>query len=393
MSDWFERRLREDRILDDVGLADLRAWPGFEDVGLAERVWRVGLLSDRGLLALFVEAGAVDGTPLLDEAPPPAALGALTRDVAARCRAVPLQVTRGAVVVGMLDPGDTAALEEMSFFTGLAVEPRAVRASVLFRVLHEAYGVPLVYAEPDLRVRFLPVTTVGPRMDDDEDDVLPPPTGVTLPNVRLRASSTTRVPDTASSPLLSGIAAAAERRGVFQGPPATSPSVDVDELTRDSDHVEAMVGRDSLPPQVLPLLVPPFRSVLLFLVRGDVAVGWDGLAPGLVTSDIRGVLLPLTAEGAFQRAMEWRMVTAGTARRPTTVERTLFRFLKAPPPETFLVVPIVVGDATAALLYADRDQGALEDDLVARARQVGTTLADGLAPLVARGALFGPQGS
>ncbi len=402
MSHWLSARLLEDRVLDEQGLADLQAWPELEEAGLVERVWRVGLLNDRALLTLLEQQGARDGTALIEGAPPsPAALGALTRELAARCRAVPLQVARGRVVVGMLDPSDTSALEEMAFFTSLSVEPQAVRASVLFRALHEAYGLPLVHAEPDLKVRFAPAldrSGSGEPVPDEDDDVLPPPAGVRLPAVKVRSSETRpargkmRVPDTEDSPLLSGIAAAAEAG--FSGGPSTSPAISLpDEQDAAHDPEQALVGRDSLPPQVLPLLVPPFRHALLFLVRADVAVGWDGRAEALSTDDIRGVLLPLTADSAFQRARDWRMVAAGTARRPTTVERMLFRFLKAPAPETFLVVPILVGDDCAALLYVDRDRGELDDGMVARARQVGTTLADGLAPLVARGSLFGPQGS
>lgn len=400
MPQWLRERLLEDEVLDERGLADLLAWPELEDAGLAERVWRVGLLGDRALLSLFEEQGAVDGTPLLEETPPPpSALGALTRALAARTRAVPLQVTRGRVVVGMLDPADAVALEEIAFFTGLSVEPRAVRASVLFRALHEAYGVPLVFAEPDLKVRFSrshPSRSQEGIPIQGGDDVLPPPSGVPLPAVKLRAPRLPRVyvPEPKGSPLLSGIAAAAER-GFLDGPPSTSPAIVVDDdaPAEPNDAERTRVGRDSLPPQVLPLLVPPFRSAVLFLVRGDVAVGWDGRTSELSTEDIRGVLLPLTAESAFQRARDWRMVAAGTARRPTTVERMLFRFLKQPAPETFVVVPILVGDETVALLYADRDHGALDEDALGRARQVGNTLADGLAPLVARGTLFGPQGA
>lgn len=393
-------RLLKEGVLDERGIADLLAWPDFEGAGLAERVWRAGLLSERALLALFEEEGAVDGTPLLEDTPPaPSALGALTRDLAARARAVPLQVSRGRVVVGMLDPADAVALEEIAFFTGLSVEPRAVRASVLFRALHEAYGVPLVYAEPDLKVRFLrsdPSRSQDGIPIQDADDVLPPPPGVPLPAVNVRPPRGPRVPvqNPDGSPLLSGIAEAA-KRGFIEGPPSTSPAiplVDEPSPSEPPDPVTTRVGRDSLPPQVLPLLVPPFRSAVLFLVRGDVAVGWDGRTEQLGTEDIRGVLLPLTAESAFQRARDWRMVAAGTARRPTTVERMLFRFLKQPPPETFVVVPILVGDETVSLLYADRDRGPLDEDALSRARQVGNTLADGLAPLVARGTLFGPQG-
>lgn len=396
-------------LVDERELEAVLAWREFEGAGLLERLYRSALVSERALLDLVVSVGAQDGTAeLLAEAPSPAALGALTREIAARCRAVPLRVDPPRLIVAMLDPGDTDALEEMAFFAGLAIEPRAVRASALFKALHDAYGVPELWPDRSFRSRALPS-----RVSDDEakeaaegDAPLPPP-GLRLPDVRIgptapRASAPPAArSDPTLSPLAAGLAAAAgesprlsQRPGLLDVPAPSAPAPRATEgLAMEDDAEKRTAGRDSLPPQVLPLLVPPFRSAVLFLIREDVAVGWDGRAPGVETEDVRGVLLPLTAESAFARAKEWGMVAAGTAQRPSTVERMFFRFLRVYPPETFAVLPITVGDAPVALLYVDKERGTLDDDELASARQVGSTLADGLAPLVADGRLFGPQGT
>jgi hypothetical protein len=63
--------------------------------------------------------------------------------------------------------------------------------------------------------------------------------------------------------------------------------------------------------------------------------------------------------------------------------------LRASPPSSFAAIPIVVGQRPVALLYVDREVGMLDDRQVHAARQVGQTLADGLAPFVASGTLFG----
>jgi hypothetical protein len=149
-------------------------------------------------------------------------------------------------------------------------------------------------------------------------------------------------------------------------------------------------ARDSLPPQVLRVLVPPFRCAVLFLVRGDVAVGWDGKTPSRGRAEIRDTLLPLTAPSALERALAWQRVAPGNPADPTVTERMLFRAIGESVPASFAVIPIVVGEAPTALLYVDRAEGQIDDALVDGARRAGNTLADGLAPFVAAGTLFPP---
>ena len=122
---------------------DLRAvmsWAPYQGLGLAERVYRAGLVSDARLVDAFVSLGATDATNLvLAGTPPPAALGAFNRALAERHRALPLAVERRRLVVALLDPSDTATLERLSFTCGLVIEPRACRARVLFEGLARAY--------------------------------------------------------------------------------------------------------------------------------------------------------------------------------------------------------------------------------------------------------------
>jgi hypothetical protein len=396
-------------LLDEQALAAVESWPDFEGATLIERLYRSGLVSEGAIVEMLVAGGAQDGTSALSDVdPPPAALGALTRDVATRCRAVPFAVKPPRLLVGMLDPADTSALEEMSFLSGLVVEPRAIRPSVLFGALAAAYDAAVVKPEVDFRARALRTKVSDAEQSDLERSgaVLPAP-GVPLPDVKVRpkvirhaeSSGSSVVADPGSSPLAAGIVAATgdeqptERRpGLLEGAPPSAPRPPSPEgLAMVEDAEQRMAGRDSLPPQVLPVLSPPFRCAVLFLVRDDVAVGWDGKAPGVTTSDVRGVLLPLTGESAFGRAREWGMVAAGTSQRPTTIERMFFRFLRVYPPETFAVLPIVVGDQTVALLYVDVERGPIEEEHLASAKQVGQTLAEGLAPLVSEDQLFGPQ--
>lgn len=392
MSDWFRRALLEKGLLKAERLLRIENHPAFAGLSLVEKVYRSGLVDDVALVDLFVQKGAVDGTNAVEGGlPPPAALGALQKKDAERFRALPISVSRARVTVALLDPSEPSVVDALSFRTGLLVEPCAMRASVLFKALHDAYGIPLVTPDPTPFV--IDKAFVG---DDEIPDELPPPSA-TLPQVRV-VPPREPVGDPSSSPLALGLARAASGDAYLAPPSSDAPSFgwlrergpSTPTVPSTTTAVDVRAHRDSLPPQVLPFLVPPFRSAVLFLVRKDVAVGWDGVGPSLAQEKIRDVLLPLTAPSAFARAWGHGMVAEGSVDDASTVEHIFFRFLGAAPPSAFTVLPILVGQEPTALLYVDVEQGVVDERLLANARQVGGTLADGLAPLVAKGTLFGP---
>lgn len=398
------QHIRKANLISEEDLAALEQWAPYEGARLAERLYRSGLVSDAQLCELFVALGATDGTAELLAGPPPAALGALSRSIAERRRAVGLRVERGRLVVAMLDPADTESIEKISFFTGLAVEPRAVRPRVLFHALQRAYGIPPVLPDAAFLASRNDIGVFAePPHSDGGFDRLPAPSP-DIPERMFGAVPKHLSPADPRSPLARSVMAASGV-GVTEEPPistlavellrdtrpARTPIVDEDALAALRRHLppgSAIEARDSLPPQVLRLLVPPLRTAVLFLVRGNVAVGWDGRAEDRGRDAIRDVLLPLTAPSTFQRALEWQRVAVGNAADPTTVERILWRHLGLAAPSSLAVLPILVGSAVHALLYIDRAEGMLDDVHVDAARRAGHALADGIAPFVAAGVLF-----
>lgn len=433
--------LIELKLIDAADLTALLAWAPYKGLGLAERLYRSGLIPDADLVSAFAALGATDGTPLVvGPLPPPAALGAFTRSLADRHRALPLAIEKRRLVVALLDPSDTDTLEKLTFTCGLIIEPRACRPRALFEALNRAYDIQVV--RPD--GTFLEARRSSARsanggatgVVDTGDHAgvdLPPPSVDALVRsfVRMRHPAA----DVASSPIASALSEAAdgididindsqpplqksllEQRARDVRPaltadvrerdlrPARTPLLDPMALSMLRAHPpsDLVAARDSLPPQVLRLLVPPLRTCALFLVRKNVAVGWDvksirtiGVSEsgqtidddGVSTERIRDVLLPLSAASVLAEAVNVRRAALGNPRDPTTMERTLFRFLRLPPPRAFAALPVLAGDDVIAVLYIDRD-GPIDDGLVDEVRRAGAALGDALAPLAAMGDLF-----
>ncbi len=393
----------------------LGAWAPYKGLGLAERVYRSGLVSDHRLVEAFAALGATDATArVLSGTPPPAALGAFTRALAEKHRALPLEIDRRRLVVALLDPSDTATLEKLSFTCGLVIEPRACRPRLLFEGLYRAYDI--IVVKPD--GAFLESRRAPAPASEDMGFDLPPPSTDALATLFAKQR-----PADASSPMARVLREAADvaagegiaididvddgggddagdaapasalllPRRASDLRPALSPRIDESALSavRALPIADALAARDSLPPMVLGLLVPPLRCCALFVVRQNIAVGWDARTSTgtIATADVRDVLVPLTAHSVLQQAALTRRVALGNARDPTTMERTLFRFLRLPPPRSFAALPILVGDDVTALLYADRDDGVIDDVLLDEMRRVGSALGDAVAPLAAAGLL------
>jgi hypothetical protein len=376
-------------------LSALEHWAPYSGLGLAERIYRSGLASDHLLIEALVALGATDATArVLSGLPHPAALGAFSRALATKFRALPLEVDRRIVVVALLDPSDTMALEKLSLTSGVVIEPRACRPRVLFEALARAYDV--VATKPD-GAFLLSRRQQGedPNLADVDDED-PPAPAASVVGANNGPGLTPPLPPPASSTAgpsvsfaSSSSAASTQRPGVDLRP-AHSPRVVPDARTAEAAQAGAVVaGRDTLPPMVLSMLVPPLRCCSLFLVRPGIAVGWDVMTSTgrLSTVLVRDVLVPLTAESVLATATSTRRIAVGNARDPTTLERSLFRLLRLPPPRSFVTLPILVGEDVTTLLYGDRDDGDIDDALLDEMRRVGTALGDALAPLQAAGLL------
>lgn len=75
----------------------------------------------------------------------PAAIECIPADIAIEHRAIPVGIDAdGYLVVAMVDPTDSAAIEELGFFAGRPVLREVASATALACALHHYYGAPTV---------------------------------------------------------------------------------------------------------------------------------------------------------------------------------------------------------------------------------------------------------
>ena len=100
--------------------------------------------------------------------------------------------------------------------------------------------------------------------------------------------------------------------------------------------------------------------VALFVVKGGAATGWQGR--GFENNDdVKDFVLDLTM-GAAARAMQARMAFAGTA---ADVDPQLIAQFGGPSDDQMLILPLLLKDKVAALVYADGGDGSGKMDAAA----------------------------
>ena len=105
-------------------------------------------------------------------------------------------------------------------------------------------------------------------------------------------------------------------------------------------------------------------ACILFLVKGRMALGWKGFAPGVSPAATEELAVPLTGGSVLGDAEATRKTqrVAPSAR----LDKALFDALRiASPPREALVIPVTIGSRVVNLIYAHaHDRSSLDDELV-----------------------------
>lgn len=173
---------------------------------LGETLVHLGFLGEQELVRILSRRFQLPGVDLEDKAIAPEVLALVPREMAEKCGALPLFVQRehglDVLYVGMEDPTDLHAIDEMSFRSGMQVRPVVAGPLQLRRALAEHYG--HVGSTPALQRRRaglvesrLPAEDTAPLLPEEVRPVLEPAPQVQEPAPEPAAPGT---PRTAEAP-------------------------------------------------------------------------------------------------------------------------------------------------------------------------------------------------
>ena len=314
---------------------------------LGTNLVELGLL-DLDTLGLYL--AKVHGVPVATqarmEAADPGAVSRLGRDLAERHVAFPLgpePLRPETIAIAMADPRQPDRIGDIQRSLGTTIAPYAASELRILYYLERHYQI-------ERRPRFLrPADASAPPIVSDRRRTQPAP-GQVAPVVRFEPRNRL-APETAPPP--------SEVK-----PPARSARVSYESARR---AIATAQQRDQVADAWMSLAEGRLGAALLFIVRGQAAMGWRGVAADgkrLAGGAVERLAVPLGGSSVLQICYDTARPHHGAspaAGRP--IERQIWEALGVnEPPEIMLVIPVIVGQRVVNLFYGHGAAGRTLND-------------------------------
>ena len=278
------------------------------------------------------------------------AIDAVPRRLVERFRLCPLRLEGKRLRVAFLDPRDPQALREIQAATRLTIEPWVTTELRMYQALERHF---------QIRLRSTRAITMAagtararPERTEEREPAAPRPSG---PAAEIGLDG--RPLHEPARPLAGA------------SPTARVAPTEADALDILGEALAAAADRDGIAEALLDYCTARARRVGLFAVSKEGIRGVAGRGRGFETGPLRSVVVPAGSGTIFDTALQSRDFYFGVV--PTLpANRDLYTALGGRLPATALIVPIVVQDRTAALLYLDGDSDPLESPDIATMRRV-----------------------
>jgi hypothetical protein len=265
---------------------------------LGTSLFELGYITEERLADALSRA---HGVPVGDlQAIQPEAVEVLPKRLAQRFKVFPWRVRSKTLWLGMVNPGDHAAVAQIGYSLGYIVRPLIVPEFRMVELLHQYYGVDERWRYTDLR-SSKPEGAVAPREVRDPE----------------------------------AAAAAIDEAG-----------------TRD-EVVSAVVALGRC----------YFKRVIFFIVREPWVIGWDGDGEGMGRARAASLRVPLDLPSVFQGVTRNRAMFVGRL-GPEEANRTFLEAIEKKPGTTAALFPVAVRGRVVNLMWGDSGQtGAARGDL------------------------------
>ena len=280
------------------------------------------------------------GVPFLD---PPGLLMNIPQDVielispadAARYQIIPLRMEGRRLSLGMVDPSDLKAIDEVAFRTGFVIRPVVVPEVRIVLALEKYYQIErkLRYINtPLLREERFPEPPKAPEPVSDD---------LWFEEIEEQVAGEPSVP------------LEPELHAEFV------KEHTIDELSRE---LAEATERDDIADAIVQYLGQRLKCGAMFLVRGDLAMGWKAVLNKEPVPAFAQLQIPLDEASVLKTVAQ----TAGYYLGP--VPRSPFNSMMLQEfggrvPKTVLLVPLVMMGRVVGILYVDSDEQSLGDEL------------------------------
>jgi hypothetical protein len=403
LGDWLVAKHKIDREQLNRALQDQQ----FFGERLGTSLIKLGFVSEDTLGEYLADiSGSQYAPPHRLENIPPKVISAVPARLAARYRIVPIAIRNRKLQLAMRDPKDLITLDEITFLTGLTIEPFVATEFRIVRAIEGYYGIklgtkaipvsgesrsqagpeapsrpdpepeslqsdigldglPMDADSTDLEQPFVQNQAAPPPREREPEEPLPasleewrmaqeqipkefpqapPPTSETRPMAPISSAPAGSPP---GEPTASVRTPAPARAASI----AYHPAVHTMELI--SARLRASETRDEVFDAILDFAGARFHRAALFVVQQDRVLGWSGRGPGISPLRIRNVTVPLDKPSLFVFFRSGGDYYYGPV-PDLPANARLFLDLGFPPPARVLLVPLTIKDRPSVILYADK---------------------------------------
>jgi hypothetical protein len=308
--------------------------------------------------------------------PSPAAREAISDELVARFRVLPLRLDKRKLHLAMVDPRDPVQLDEIAFATGLILIPYILPEVQLFALIEHYYGVQREVRYIDLGREAARGKCGGPKskpeaIDIGDDDLAPDSAAAKLATVSAAEQASEDLISEElfdqihqrSEPATSESAEELEEIHTLEESALTLEDVDhsatpVERADTKEDRIASLeadlacaVDRDAVGDLALRIARRHADAATLFVTRGEVVSGFRGDGDR-IPEDISGILLTAGFGSSLTAPVSSRVAFRGSA-PDEGVDAKILKSLGRGDAREVAVFPILIRGQVVNLLYTD----------------------------------------
>lgn len=330
---------------------------------LGTNLIEMGVLEEEDItraLSRKFKVPAVDLDQIMHVAPE--AIAAIPAELAGKYRVLPLLLEGRRLTLAMADPADLKAVDEIAFRTGLIVRPQVAAEVRLVLALEKYYGIErdrrYIHAAKKVEVKKKKHPPAMAQTPETTPPALPPEEtwDISLPKPASLEGG---------EAVLAGLPPALQAAGeeelleleeadVHEEAPEEGSTGIIDPLGEESAAemlVEAQ-DRDEILAAVLGSLARDFSRCAIFLVRGELAMGWKCALGRQAAPGFDLLQIPLDEPSVLKTVAEGKSYYLGPIPR-SPFNSMMLQEMGGTVPTAALLVPLLMMGRVVGILYAD----------------------------------------
>jgi hypothetical protein len=272
---------------------------------------------------------------------PAGVIALISRELAAKYKVIPLSLEKKKLILVMEDPSDLAAIDEIAFRTGFNISPVITPEVRLLAAMEKYYQVAR-------EVRYIPVSAKFKREwhKDPRADIDP---------AKAKGQETSDFGALAEEPLPEEEFADLGALEVE----AAGGAYNIEMLSRDLAFAS---DRDEIAEILIRFVGQEFERGALFLVKGDVALGWKAVSNRQAVAGFAALQIPLTPASVLTIVAEGKSFYLGPI-VATPDNARMLQGIGVTKPVTAGLIPLLIMGRVVNILYVDGGRAELGERL------------------------------